>query len=75
MRVPEVLSVIGTDDLPGSAHLYPALTTVHLPVGRMGRVAADAIAGWVEAQRRPEAQLLDIALMARDSTAAPPSEA
>jgi len=75
IRVPEALSVIGTDDLPGSAHLYPALTTVHLPVGRMGRVAADAIAGWVEAQRRPEAQLLDIALMARDSTAAPPSEA
>lgn len=71
VQVPQDLSIISTDDLPASAHLVPALTTVHLPVDIMGQRAADAIAGWVEHHQRPADQLLDIALMVRDSTAPP----
>lgn len=69
--VPEDISVIGLDDLPGSAHIYPELTTVHLPVARMGLAAADAIAGWVETQTVPEPFLLEPSLVLRRSTARP----
>ncbi|WP_424930716.1 LacI family DNA-binding transcriptional regulator [Amaricoccus tamworthensis] len=71
IKVPQDMSIIGTDDLPGSSQLHPALTTVHLPVGRMGRIAADAIANWVEAHQRPADRLLDIELMVRETTAPP----
>ncbi|WP_424930829.1 LacI family DNA-binding transcriptional regulator [Amaricoccus macauensis] len=69
VSVPSQVSVIGTDDLPGSAHLCPELTTVHLPVSRMGLAAADAIAGWVETQETPQDRLLDFDLIVRASTA------
>lgn len=70
VSVPGHVSVVGLDDLPGSTHLYPALTTIHLPVVRMGERAADAIATWVETQTRPTSCLLDFNLVVRESTAA-----
>ncbi|MEW2915084.1 LacI family DNA-binding transcriptional regulator [Leisingera sp. JC11] len=70
VSVPQEISVMGLDDLAGSAHLYPELTTVHLPVSRMGTVAADAIASWVETQKVPEPSLLKSDLVVRSSTAA-----
>ncbi|WP_376870383.1 substrate-binding domain-containing protein [Albirhodobacter sp. R86504] len=73
LQIPRDKSIIGTDDLPGSAHLYPALTTVHLPVARMGLAAADAIAGWLETQIVPEVVMLDFDLRVRESTAPPRS--
>ena len=66
--VPEDLSVIGMEDLAGSASLYPALTTIRLPVFEMGQAAADAIAGWVERGERPAAALLPVELKIREST-------
>lgn len=71
IAVPGQISLIGVDDLPGSAHLYPELTTVHLPVSRMGLAAADALAGWVETQTVPQPRLLEIELMVRASTGPP----
>ncbi|MBU2957690.1 LacI family DNA-binding transcriptional regulator [Paracoccus sp. 1_MG-2023] len=68
LRVPADMSVMGLDDLPGSAHLYPALSTIHLPVSRMGRGVADALAGWVERDEKPHPHLLDFELIARAST-------
>ncbi|WP_264210663.1 substrate-binding domain-containing protein [Leisingera thetidis] len=67
--VPGGVSLMGIDDLPGSAHLCPGLTTVHLPVARMGLAAADAIAGWVETRKVPEPSLLKSDLVVRASTA------
>ena len=43
LRLPHDLSVIGFDDLPWSAYLDPALTTVRQPSREMGRVAAERI--------------------------------
>jgi LacI family transcriptional regulator len=47
--VPDALSVVGIDNIEMSAYIFPALTTVHLPVSRIGEVAAacllDALAG------------------------------
>ncbi|MDZ7708198.1 MAG: substrate-binding domain-containing protein [Trueperaceae bacterium] len=43
LRFPRDLSIVGFDDLPWSAYLDPALTTVRQPSREMGRVAAERI--------------------------------
>ncbi len=68
IRVPEDVSLMGLDDLPGSELLVPALTTVHLPVSRMGALAADALGRWVEQGERPESVLIEARLVPRNST-------
>ncbi|HEX3919518.1 MAG TPA: LacI family DNA-binding transcriptional regulator [Caulobacteraceae bacterium] len=40
LRVPDDVSIIGYDDAPIAARVWPALTTVRLPIRDMGRVAA-----------------------------------
>jgi LacI family transcriptional regulator len=40
LRVPEDVSVIGFDDIPSSAHVRPALTTIAQPFEAMGKEAA-----------------------------------
>jgi LacI family transcriptional regulator len=40
IAVPEQLSIVGFEDTPIAAHLWPPLTTVHLPVAEMARAAA-----------------------------------
>lgn len=47
LLVPDDLSVMGMQDLPASGFTHPKLTTVHLPVRRMGRHAAESLATWV----------------------------
>lgn len=40
LRAPDDVSIVGYDDAPIAARVWPALTTVHLPIRDMGRVAA-----------------------------------
>ena len=40
LRVPEDLSIVGYDDAPIAARVWPGLTTVRLPIRDMGRIAA-----------------------------------
>lgn len=68
VNVPNDLAVMGVDDLPSSAHVSPALSTVHLPVRRMGRMAANALAMWVEHGKRPESVCVPIEPIVRAST-------
>lgn len=68
LDVPSHLSVIGVDDLSVSAYSEPRLTTVRLPVTRMGYDTANAIAGWIEKQTVPKSLLLECELIIRDST-------
>lgn len=68
IRVPDDLSLMGVDDLAASAHAEPGLTTVHLPVSRMGEATAAAIASWIETQERPEPVLLEPERVIRGST-------
>ncbi|SLN73807.1 Ribose operon repressor [Falsiruegeria litorea R37] len=68
VSVPQDLSLMGIDDLPGSAVTVPPLSTVHLPVHRMGEQAATALANWVEHDTRPDHQQLDAHLIVRGST-------
>jgi LacI family transcriptional regulator len=49
LAVPRALSVVGIDNIEMSAHIFPPLTSVHVPVARIGEAAAgcllDALAG------------------------------
>ncbi|WP_170406477.1 LacI family DNA-binding transcriptional regulator [Ruegeria arenilitoris] len=68
ISVPEEISLMGLDDLPSSAVAVPSITTVHLPVSRMGERAAIALARWISTQERPEAEMLEAKLIERNST-------
>jgi LacI family transcriptional regulator len=43
IRVPDDISLVGFDDLPGSAFTAPPLTTVHQPLYDIGRIATNAL--------------------------------
>ncbi len=41
--VPDQVSVVGFDDIPAATHVTPALTTVAVPLQRLGRAAVDLL--------------------------------
>ena len=45
LRIPDDLSVVGYDDSPLATRVWPALTTVRLPIRDMGRKAAEKLIG------------------------------
>jgi DNA-binding LacI/PurR family transcriptional regulator len=48
LRVPEDISVMGFDDIPGAAYANPGLTTVRQPLLRMGQIAAQTLVDQIE---------------------------
>jgi LacI family transcriptional regulator len=56
LRVPQDVSVVGFDDIPGAAYADPALTTVRQPLLRMGQIAAQTLIERIEERGsyRPE---------------------
>jgi DNA-binding LacI/PurR family transcriptional regulator len=48
LRVPQDISVVGFDDIPGAAFTNPALTTVRQPLLRMGQIAAQTLVDRIE---------------------------
>lgn len=70
LRVPEDVSLVGFDDLQASMYMSPPLSTVHQPVGDLGRLAAQAMLDLL-AQRTPTAVLPSPVFVVRESTAAP----
>jgi LacI family transcriptional regulator len=48
LRVPEDISVVGFDDIPGAAYANPGLTTVRQPLLRMGQIAAQTVVDQIE---------------------------
>lgn len=39
LRIPEDVSIVGYDDVPMAAHMWPPLTTVRIPAEELGRTA------------------------------------
>jgi DNA-binding LacI/PurR family transcriptional regulator len=48
LRIPEDISVVGFDDIPGAAFTFPGLTTVRQPLQRMGQIAAQCVIDQIE---------------------------
>jgi LacI family transcriptional regulator len=67
IRVPEDVSLVGYDDLPGSGYRTPPLTTVSQPLFEMGRRAADALLEMLQG-RRPPSEAGEVRLVVRETT-------
>lgn len=68
IRVPGALSLVGIDDLEMSAHLSPALTTVHISTATIGEQAADKLMARLEGRSVERVTELPIELVVRQST-------
>jgi LacI family transcriptional regulator len=71
LRVPDDLSVVGFDDMPGVQWSAPPLTTVRQPFAEMGRVAVQRLLRRIAGERldAPRVELATL-LVVRKSTAA-----
>ncbi|HUD68580.1 MAG TPA: LacI family DNA-binding transcriptional regulator [Candidatus Sulfotelmatobacter sp.] len=69
LRVPEDVSVMGFDDIPGAAFYTPSLTTVRQPLNRMGEVAAQSLLERIEGKKEyPSEIAIEPELVVREST-------
>lgn len=67
VRVPDDISLVGFDDLPGSSYTTPPLTTVRQPLYDIGRIATTALLGLIDGEQvRPEMPPLE--LVVRETT-------
>ena len=70
LRVPQDISVMGFDDIPGAAYHTPSLTTVRQPLNRMGEVAAQTLLERIEGKKEyPPEIAIEPELVVRESTA------
>lgn len=73
LQVPQDVSVMGFDDIPGAAFYTPSLTTVRQPLGRMGEVAAQSLLDRIEGKKEyPTEIAIEPELVVRESTAKAP---
>jgi LacI family transcriptional regulator len=54
LRIPDDVSIVGFDDIPQSAVVRPALTTVNQPLEKMGRVATQML---LDLLRQPDKEV------------------
>ena len=76
LDVPADLSVCGFDDTPLATAIWPALTTIHIPIAELSRAAADLLVDAIHAQQAgqrpaPKHVVLDYTLVRRHSDAPP----
>jgi LacI family transcriptional regulator len=74
LRIPEDLSIVGFDDAPIATRMWPAMTSVRLPVREMGRAAAEQLFAKPKEGAKIVSAEFTPALIERQSTA-PPSAA
>ncbi|MEV0456696.1 LacI family DNA-binding transcriptional regulator [Catellatospora methionotrophica] len=69
--VPGDVSLVGFDDVPGSAYWTPSLTTVRMDFAGLGRACLLALVAELAGDAVPEAALASPHLVVRESTASP----
>jgi DNA-binding LacI/PurR family transcriptional regulator len=70
IRVPEEVSVMGTNGSPESGHVMPALSTLYVPYAEMARHAAEILIQFIENDLAvPSQRLIACEIITRDSTA------
>jgi LacI family transcriptional regulator len=67
VRVPEDVSLVGFDDLPGSMYTAPPLTTVRQPLYDLGRAATKALLSLL-GRARPDDVVPPVELVVRETT-------
>jgi len=73
LSVPEQLSIVGFDDQPLAARLWPPLTTVHWPMKAMGRSAAlKLIADMIDENEEVEEPSMFVSTLVKRGSVAPP---
>jgi LacI family transcriptional regulator len=74
ITVPDNLSVIGFDDTPIAAHIWPPLTTVRWPIVSMGRAAARKLVADIVGGEAAEPQPSELpSMLVKRSSVAPPA--
>jgi LacI family transcriptional regulator len=68
LSLPAEMSVVGFDDTPIAARLWPALTTVRLPIREMGKAAAQLLIDVSHGKKVTETAIFVPELIVRDST-------
>lgn len=68
LAVPTNLSVVGIDGLDMSAHVSPGLTTVNVPTGRIGNLAAQTLVAMIAHQTVDREMILPVELVVRRSS-------
>ena len=70
LSIPEDVSIVGYDDTPIAARMWPPLTSVRTAIRRMGQAATQLLLDLPGSEEQP-ATLLDPELIVRGSTAPP----
>jgi DNA-binding LacI/PurR family transcriptional regulator len=74
LRVPEDISVVGFDDIPGAAYANPGLTTVRQPLVKMGQIAAQTVVDQIEGRGEYVQEIaIEPEFVVRESTGPAPS--
>ena len=74
LRIPEDVSLVGFDDIPLAAALFPALTTVSQPMTELAQLTAKRLIDRIqnsEENFNPQQYILETELIVRDSCAPP----
>jgi LacI family transcriptional regulator len=74
LRVPQDISVVGFDDIPGAAYANPGLTTVKQPLMKMGQIAAQTVVDQIEGRGEYVQEIaIEPEFVVRESTGPAPS--
>lgn len=69
LRVPQDISIVGSDDIWMARYCYPALTTVRIPRDRLGQLAFEMLNKMIQSKRKSGVrQVLETELVQRRST-------
>ena len=67
IKIPEEISIIGIDDIPLSARVVPALTTVKQDYLKFGSLAANAIIKMMKGDQEKRTYILSMELIERET--------
>ena len=71
LKVPDDISVVGFDDTPMSARVWPPMTTVRLPIRSMGSGAAELLIAAGNGDFAKSRMTFSPEIIVRESTAPP----
>jgi LacI family transcriptional regulator len=67
-RIPEDIAIIGVDDIPLATIIHPQLSTLHVDLQKLGRVALKSLLNLVSDSPTPTNLKIDLELFLRDSS-------